>query len=160
MQIVGGAHIQLGGIHRGEDHSKYIHQYNTGEIEQIKFQCTHTQFNLPTQHIEEVQEYQSQITVGHLGKYKGYQPPNLTLQNFAFVKAEQFEKGVAPVNQGKQQHNGIADGNIKHQVGDALIAVSEAETLKTPVKIIQVHQLLNELPISYHFFPKMSTNEL
>lgn len=117
--------------HGTEDHGKDVHQNHAGKIEHIEFQSAHTQFYMPAQHIEKVEEDQFQKTVARLGEYIGDQPPDLTLKNFAFVKAQQFIKNAAAVDHGHENDDGITQGNVQHQVGNALITVAQAKPIKT-----------------------------
>ena len=60
----------------------------------------------------------------------GDQPPDLSLKNARPVKAEgAVQKGVAG-HLAEQVDHGGADDDVKHQIGDALVPVPEAEKLK------------------------------
>ena len=118
-----------------EDHCENIHQKHAGKIEHVELQRAHTQLHMPAQHIEKVQEDQLQKAVPGLGENIGHQPPYLTLKDLGFIKAQQFVKHAAAVDHGHQNDNGIAQGNVQHQIGDTLITVAQAEPVESGAKI-------------------------
>ena len=97
-----------------ENHGKDVHQHHTGEIKKIKLQRAHGVFHMLTQHIEEVKENQFQKTASGLGEDIGDQSPDLTLEDFVFVKAEQFINDISTVYHGHKRHDGIAQDNVDH----------------------------------------------
>lgn len=107
-----------------EEHGENVHKNNSGKIEDIKPKRAHAKLHMPPEHIEKVQKDQSQKTVGRLGEYIGNQSPNLSLQDQRLIEAQKIKKGSATVKKGKSQDNGIANHDIEHQIGDALVAVS------------------------------------
>jgi len=127
MQIPG--HVQIDGVgigHRRKDHGKHIHDQYTGEIKQIKFESSHGHFNSASQHIEEIAENQGQenVIADIFSKYIGKQSPDLALQDQSFVKAKIGIQNRIAGHLCHNGHNGRADDDIQHQIGNALVMVA------------------------------------
>ena len=50
--------------HRAEDHGKYIHEQDTGQVKEIKPEGSHALLHMPAQHIEEIQENKTEEGIG------------------------------------------------------------------------------------------------
>ena len=125
-----------------EDHCENIHQNHTGEVIKIKLECAHTVFDMSADQIEKVEEKQINDAAAGLGEHIGKQSPNLTFQDLGLIKAQKLIKNNTAIDHTHHDHKGIAQGDIKHQVGNAFVPVSEAKALKSPPQIIQSDQLL------------------
>ena len=95
-----------------EDHSEDIHQNHTGEIIQVKLEYAHTVFDMSADQIEKVKEKQVNETATGLGEHISEQPPNLTLQNFGFIKTQKLVKNNAAVDHGHYNNESVAKGDI------------------------------------------------
>ena len=137
-QVLSNDHIAGG----AENHGKGIHQQHTGKVEEIKLQCSHTGFHIPAQHIEKIEEQKTQETAFGLGEYIAEQAPDLSLQNLTLIKAQKLIKPYSGVHQAHDDYQGIAQGNIQHQIGNALIPVLEAKTGEFSTQVFQQTQLL------------------
>ena len=93
-------------------------------------------------HIEKVEEKQINDAAAGLGEHISEQPPNLSLQNFGLVKAQKLVKNDTAIYHTHHDNKGIAQSDIKHQIGNAFVPVAEAKALKSTLQIIQSDQLL------------------
>ena len=127
---------------RAEDHGIHIHQDHAGKIVQIKLKSTHTVFHHSSQHVEEVKEDQLQKSAAGLGEYIGDQPPDLALQDRILIEAQQGIQSTATIDHAHDHDQCVAQDDIEHQIGNALIPVAEAEAFETLPKITQQNHLL------------------
>ena len=74
-------------------------------------------------------------------KQPGYQPPDLTLEDGGLVKAEQLIQEVTAVDEAGEEHGGVAQADVEHQVPDTFVPVSMAEPLEFAAKVFQENQL-------------------
>ena len=109
---------------------------------------------MSAKHIEKVQENQFQKTTAGLGEYIAYQPPYLTLQNLGLIKAQQLIKNTAAIDHGHQHNNSVANGNVKHQVGNTLIPIGKAKAVKPSAQITQLSQLPKVIILILTVFPE------
>ena len=65
-----------------------------------------------------------------MGKHIADQPPDLAAEDGSLIEAKQTEESAAAIKQAEDQHNGIADGNIEHEIGNALISVNITKSLE------------------------------
>ena len=131
------AQIQIvGGGHAAEDHAVDIHQQDSGEVEQIKPKGSPEIFDALTQGVVAKQEQsRPEDIVRKIQKHKGDKPPDLTLKDQASVKIEPVGEHIAGVDLTNKIDGKGAEGDIEHQVGDALVPVSEAEPVEIPAQI-------------------------
>ncbi len=145
------AHVQI--IHIGaaiEDHRVYIHQHHAGEIENIEFQRSPHAFHGVAQRIVTKQGNGHQQNVaGQVGQRIGEQPPYLPLKDQPPVEGQQIVKRIIPCHHADHIHDRVANADIEHQVGDALVSVPQAEPLKVSAQIFQKDQLLKLLCVYF-----------
>ena len=126
------AQVQVGdaGL-AAEDHAVNVHHHHAGEVEQVEPQGAPHIFHGSAQGVVAQQgDGGEQNVPGAVGQGIGDQPPDLSLKNARPVKSEgAVQKGVAG-HLAEQVDHGGADDDVKHQIGDALIPVFEAEKLK------------------------------
>lgn len=114
-----------------EDHGKNIHQDHAGKIENIKPKRADLPLHKAAQGIEKVQKDRRKDTAARgIGKHKSNKPPNLSLQDLLLVKAQGIIKNSTAVNQTHQVYDGTSDGDKKHQIGNAPIAVLIAKLIE------------------------------
>ena len=134
--------IQIGNISTSaKNKTVHIHQNKSGEIKQIEFQSTPDVFHSPSQRpiTEQRNGDQKKIAVaGSISEGIGEQTPDLSLENAGAVIAQKGIECVVTCHLAYQIDNGSTNGNIEHQVGDALVAICVAESLKARTKIFQV----------------------
>lgn len=82
--------------------------------------------------IEEIEADKDQkgVCAGGIGKDECKQPPDLSLQNFDLIKAQPLVNDSTASDQAGQIDHRRNDADIKHQIGDALVPMAEAEALK------------------------------
>ena len=97
---------------------------------------------MPADQIEKVEEKQINDTAAGLGEHISEQSPNLTFQDLCFVKAQKLVKNDTAVDHGHHDNKGITQSDIKHQIGNAFVPVTEAKTFESSPQIIQSDQLL------------------
>lgn len=88
-------------------------------------------FDVSAQHVVTEQAdshaYHSSAGGGHnIGK----EPPDLSPEDQLPIKAQEVIKGNILGGHREEIHQGIADGNIEHQIGNAFVAVSIAKPFK------------------------------
>ena len=145
------AHVQV--IHAGgvaRDHAEHIHQHHAGEIEDVEFQGAPLPLHSTPKGIvaQKGNQHKENVAV-HQGQRIGNEPPDLPPENIGPAEAQQIVENGVPCKHGDEVHHGIAQGDIEHQVGNALIAVGKAIPLKVTAQIFQWVQLLE---IIYHPF--------
>ena len=92
---------------------------------------------MPADHVEKVKEQQAEDIATGLGEHIGHQPPDLTLEDLFLIKAQCRIQDRATVHHAHDHDQGVAQGNIKHQIGNALIPVAEAKAFETLPKVAQ-----------------------
>ena len=126
------AQVQVGdaGL-TAENQAVNVHHHHAGEVKQVEPQGAPHIFHGSAQGVVAQQgDGGKQNISGAVGQGIGDQPPDLSLKNARPVKAEgAVEKGVAG-HLAEQIDHGGADDDVKHQIGDALVPVLEAEKLK------------------------------
>ena len=135
-----------------EDHGEDIHQDHAGQIIKIEFQRAHAVFYMPSDHVEEIEEYQFQKTASGLGENIGHKPPDLSLQDLALVKTQQLVQKAASVHHTQEGHDAVAKAHIQHQIRDAFVSVSSAnsvygegfEEIKTGVSLKKISKKSEE----------------
>ena len=131
-------------IRGAEDHGKQVHQYDTCQIEQVKFEGTYGHFHMASEPVEEIQENDTQhgASAQLFRQQPGDQPPDLTLEDGSFIEAEEVIQEFASVGNAGEEDHRVAQTDIEHQIPDAPAAVAVAEPLKLAAKImIQLIQL-------------------
>ena len=121
-----------------EDHTVNVHHHHAGEVKQVEPQGAPHIFHGSAQGIIAEQcnggEHHAPGVEGHasdaVGQGIGDQPPDLTLKNGLPIEAERTVQKHAAGHLAEQVDHGGADDDVKHQIGDALIPVFEAEKLK------------------------------
>ena len=76
-------------------------------------------------------------TAAAIGQGERNQPPDLTLQDQIAIKAKHvIQDGIAG-DHADEIYQRAAQGNIQHQVGNALVSMHKAETLEFTAKVFQ-----------------------
>ncbi len=117
-----------------------IHQYHTGQIEQIELKGAPGVFHGPAQRpvAEQGNGNQKQIGIsGAVDQGEGNEPPDLTMQDGFLVEAQQRIQGIISGHLANEVYHSSTGGNIEHQVGDALVTVDVAEALKAAAQVFQ-----------------------
>ena len=138
------AQVQIGNTGAAaENHAVNVHHHHAGEIKQVEAEGAPDILHGPAQRvIAQQRDGGQQDITGVVGQGIGNQPPDLTVENACPVEAEKaVQQGVAGHRAEQVYHSG-ADGDIQHQVGNALIPVFEAEKLELFAKIFHLAQLL------------------
>ena len=78
----------------------------------------------------------------HGGQRISEQPPDLTVEDGSAVKAQPLVEHPVVGKDAHKVDNCGTQGDVEHQIGNALILVAVAEALKISAKIIQLIQLL------------------
>ena len=126
--------------HAAKDHGENVHQQYSCKVEQIEAQGAPGVFHGFTQGIiaNQADGHEEYITVAEdTGADAGDQSPDLALQNGCPIEAQNVEEGIGAVNATHDVYHRIGDGDIQHQIGDALVTVTETEPLKVPSQSIQ-----------------------
>ena len=89
-------------------------------------------------------QHQQGIADG-IGQGIGDEPPDLPLQDQIGVKVEPVEQRIAGIHHPHKVDDGGADGDIEHQIGDALVPVSVAEPVKIPAQIFHGDHLVKSI---------------
>ena len=135
------AQIQVGDIGLStKDQTPYIHHHHAGEIKQIEFQSTPGVFHGPAQRpvAEQGNGNEQQITVaGAVDQGKSDKSPDLAVNNGLPVEAQQGIQTVVAGHLTHQINNSGTCSNVEHQVGNALVTVGVAESLKAAAKVFQ-----------------------
>lgn len=78
-----------------EDHGVYVHEHDTGQVEEVKFQRSPLVFHGPSQRVvaQQQNKLEQNVAACH-GQRIGNQPPDLTVKNGAAVKAEQIIQNI------------------------------------------------------------------
>ena len=108
-----------------------IHQYHTGKVEDVEFGGAPLAFHGGAQRVvaDQRNDHKQNIAVPQ-SQGVGDQPPDLSAENQSAVEAKKtVERGITG-HRADQIHNGIAERDIEHQVGDSLTAVHIAEPFK------------------------------
>lgn len=114
-----------------ENQAVNVHHYHTGEVEQVEPQGAPHIFHGSAQGVVAQQgDGGEQNVPGAVGQRVSDQPPDLTLKNGLPIEAERTVQKHAAGHLAEQVDHGGADDDVKHQIGDALIPVFEAEKLK------------------------------
>ena len=114
-----------------QQQSGKIHDDHTGKIKQIKPKSAPSAFNGFADEIVEVQGNGKQQNVAVGGQQDvSQQPPDLSVENGSPIKAHEFIKPSAGIDSDKQVHNGCAQSDIEHEIGDALAVMAVAEPLE------------------------------
>ena len=114
-----------------EDHAVNVHHHHAGEVEQVEPQGAPHIFHGSAQGVVAQQgDGGEQNVPGAVGQGIGDQPPDLSLKNGLPIEAERTVQKHAAGHLAEQVDHGGADDDVKHQIGDALIPVFEAEKLK------------------------------
>ena len=126
------AHIEV--IHAGltvENQPVNIHQHHAGEVENVEFQCAPLALHGSAQRVvaEQGNYHKENIAVPQCQGI-GKQPPDFAPKDSGSVEAQKVIQGKIPCKNADEVNNGIAKNDIKHQVGNALIAVFVAEPLE------------------------------
>lgn len=139
VQIVGAGHA-------AEDQAVHVHQQDSGEVEQIEPEGAPEIFNGPSQGVV-AQEHQGgpEDVAGEVQEYVAEQPPDLTLEDQTAVKIEPVGDHAAGIDGAQKIHRHSAQGDVKHQIGDALVAVSEAEPVEIPAQIFHGDHLVKSI---------------
>ena len=82
---------------------------------------------------------------GAVEEDEGEQPPDLAPEDQTPVKAEPVVQGAGGVHLVDQVHGGDAQAHIQHQIGDALVPVSQAEPVEIPAQIFHGDHLLESI---------------
>ena len=107
-------------------HAEGIRQQNAGEVEQVKFQCTPYIFHGPAQReIANQSNGGEEDRTGIVGQGVGEKPPDLPLEDQLPVKAKPLVENIGFGKHAHQIHDGAADGDIQHQIGDAFVAMAK-----------------------------------
>ena len=114
-----------------EDHAPDIHQQDAAEIEQIEPERTPDIFDGPSQGVvaEQGDEHQQNIAVIKCQRI-GDQAPDLSLQNHCPVEDQQIIQQGVLGKLGHQKDQAAAKTDVEHQIGNAFVAVLEAETIE------------------------------
>ena len=132
-----------------QDHGECVHQQHTGEKENVESQCAHGSFHMPSQMVEEIEsdEGQKRTGGGIHNKGEGHEPPDLTLQDLDLIEAQPVVKKTGALDQCQQIHHSGSDDNIQHQIGNAFVPISQAETVKFCAQVFQTTHLQNSMPL-------------
>ena len=133
------AHVQVVHI-RGaaENHAVNVHQQNAGEVEQIEFEGAPAIFHSPAQRkIAEQADQLKQNVLPVSGQGIGNQTPHLTLENQVPVKIQKIVQERITAQNSHHIDNSGADGNIEHQIGNALVSVLKTKPFKFSAKVTQ-----------------------
>lgn len=115
-----------------ENHAEGIHQNNAGKVVQVKTQGAPQIFHGLAERIVAYQHNQGEEqSAAHGGQRVGNKPPNLALEDSCPVEAEDTVQDWVAGKNGHQVYHGTADAQVKHQVGNAFVAVAVAEPFKT-----------------------------
>ena len=105
---------------------------SSGGVKQIKTAGAPAIFHSSAQREVAQKTYEHQQNVPRVvGEHIGKQSPYLPPQNQRPVKAQHVIEGIALIHHTEEIHNGGAHGDIQHQIGNTLVSVAVAETLKT-----------------------------
>ena len=108
-----------------------IRQRNAHEVIQIEPEGAPDVFNGPAQGVvAQKQQGRPEQVQSAVQKGIGDEPPDLAPQDQIRVKGQQLVESLAGIHAVDEIDDAGADGYIKHQIGDALIAVAEAEPVK------------------------------
>ena len=89
------------------------------------------------------------------------QPPDLTLQDQITVEAQKIIQHGAAGGHADEIHQCAAQGNIEHQIWNALVPMHKAEAFKFMSKTFQGYSTPNScLALSYQFFLGLSIKDL
>ena len=127
------AQIQIGYIgSAAKNHAPDVHQHKTTEIEQIEAQCTPDMVHSATNGVIAVQchSHQKQIAVIK-GQWIGNQSPDLSLKNCCPIEDQQGVKNRVLRDLRHQIYQRAAKADVQHQIGNAHVAVLDAETVKS-----------------------------
>ena len=133
--------IQIGDVGlSAEKQAPDIHQDDTCQIEQIEFKGAPAVFHGPTKGpvAEQGNGNEKKIAVaGAVDQGEGEKTPDLAVENGFPVEAQQGIKGEVSGHLPHKIDNCGSGCNIEHQVGNALITVHKAESLKAAAKVFQ-----------------------
>ena len=121
-----------------EEHPVYIHQHHAAEIEEVEFQRAPLPLHGGAQGViaQKRDEHKENVAV-HQGQRIGNEPPDLPPENIGPAEAQQIVEDGVPCKHGDEIHHGVAQSDIEHQVGNALIAVGKAIPLEVTAQIFQ-----------------------
>lgn len=156
-------HIQIVDIClAAEDHGVNIHEYDAGKIEQVKFQCAPCPLHDSAQRIiaQKADKHHQDAAAEH-GQRIGNEPPDLSMEDRCPVEHQKVIEQIVSGNIAHQINNGVADADIKHQIGNALIAVLIAEQFKFSTEIFQfVSAPCGKVPLFYQHLAEKSIADL
>ena len=128
------AHVQIGHVGlSAEDHAVNIHQQHARQIEQVEPQGSPDILDAPAHGIvADHHQHGEEAEASGVAQGIGKQPPDLAPEDGLPVKGKEGIQGVAGVDYVHQRPHRRAQGNVKHQIGDALVPVAEAEAVEFP----------------------------
>ena len=139
MQVVGT------GV-AAEDQAVHIHNENAREIEEVQPQCAPDIFDALSDGVVKDQHDSSpEHGAGAVQKDVAEQPPDLTTEDQTAVKAEPVIQRLGGVHLVDQVHARDAETDKKHQIRDALVAVTEAEPVEIPADIFHGDHLVKSI---------------
>ena len=115
-------------------HGENVHHQHAGKVEQIKPKGAPEILDGFSQGpVAQVADgYQQEIgRAGEGCEHITEQPPDLTLEDQIPVKAQNVLEHKVLGKHAHQIYHCIAQNDIQHQIGDALVSVAEAKNIKT-----------------------------
>ena len=129
--MVNGIANDIGCIAKNQH--KGFHQEKTGEIKEIKPECTPAVFNGAAKRIvtKQADGHKKDVSIAkNTGKDAGQQTPELTLQDQIPVKAKGIKQHIIVGHFAHEIDDGVANDHKEHQIGNTDILVTVAEPLK------------------------------
>ena len=129
-----------------EDQAVHIHNEDAGEIEEIQPQGAPDIFDALTQGVVEDQhDGGPEHGAAAVQEDVGEQPPDLSPEDQAPVKAEPVIQGPGGIHLVDQVHSRDAKAHKQHQIGDTLVPVAVAKPVEIPADIFHGDHLVKSV---------------